>query len=93
MESRLPYSSKDVQDCNRLFGTQRHNIDRVRGFRTLQQVQKRSMESFQQRRKKRQKHDYHSLPRPLRNKQETLARRAEGLLMIGSQAHDWKVYA
>ena len=68
----------------RHFGTQRHNhvpkasqsIDRVRGSRTLREVQ-----SARHGGSSRLAADFHSLPRPLRHELETLAQRAEVLLM------------
>ena len=94
LELRLPCSSKDVQDSNRLFGTQRHDHvritsqwgqHRVRGFRTLQEVQKRgqwrafsSVARYDK--SSRLAADCHSLFLTFRNKLETLAQRAEGLL-------------
>ena len=52
---RLPCSSKNVQDCNRHFGTQRYDyvpnspqwsIDPVHSFRTLQEVQRGQWKAF-----------------------------------------------
>ena len=61
------------------------SIDRVRGFRTVQEVQRRgqwkAFSSVTRYDKSiRLAADYHSLPRPLRSRLETLAQRAEVLL-------------
>ena len=55
------------------------SIDRVRGFRTLQEVQRRgqwkAFSSVTRYDKSSRQADYHSLPRPLEDKLRTLAQR------------------
>ena len=63
------------------------SIDRERGFRTLQEVQRRGQWSSVTRydKSRRLAADYHSLPR-LRNKLETLAQRAEVFLTKATES-------
>ena len=60
------------------------SIDRMRGFRNLQEMQRRGQwKAFSS--VTRYEADYHTLPRPLRYKLETLAQRAEVLLTMQLQ--------
>ena len=110
LELRLPCSSNPGivslgLSCMTMYKT-RHSgasLDRVRGFGSLQEVQRRvsgrlSAVAKDATKSSRLAAHCHSLPRPLRNKLKTLARRVEGLLMgvIGNpsapQADDWVMY-
>ena len=87
--AKIPKTATDSLELSGMTMYQtRHSgasIDRVRGFRILREVQKRGRwRAFSSvARYGKGSHlaaDYHSLPLTLRNKLETLARRAEGLL-------------
>ena len=88
--SSCPESATDALGLSSITMYQtRHSgasIDRVRGFRTLQEVQIRGQwKAFSSvtryDKSSRLAAGYHSLPRSLRDKLETLAQRAEVLLM------------